>query len=70
MKPAQLRDMNPEELKQKEKSLKEELFNLQFQHGTNQLENNMRLKQTKRDIARVLTIIAGKEQRASARQLG
>jgi large subunit ribosomal protein L29 len=37
--------------------LKQELFNLRFQHETGQLENPQKLKQTKRDIARVKTII-------------
>jgi large subunit ribosomal protein L29 len=37
--------------------LKEEFFNLRFQHETGQLENPQKMKQTKRDIARIKTII-------------
>jgi len=49
--------MSPEERERKLVDLKEELFNLRFQHGAGQLENSQKLKQTKRDIARVKTII-------------
>ena len=42
-------------------ALKEELFNLRFQHATNQLENPVKMRETKRDIARVKTIIREKE---------
>ena len=53
MKASELRELTPEELRTRCKELQEELFNLRFQHGTNQLENPMRLYQTKQDIARV-----------------
>jgi large subunit ribosomal protein L29 len=49
--------MNIEEMQQKLSDLKEELFNLSFQHEIGQLENPQRMKQTKKDIARVKTII-------------
>ncbi len=57
LKPKQLRRMDEEELEQKLRELKEELFNLRFQLATGQLDNPMRIKQTRRDIARVCTII-------------
>jgi large subunit ribosomal protein L29 len=57
MKASQLKDLNREELLQKEQELTEELFNLKFQHATGQLENVMRVKATKRDIARVKTVL-------------
>jgi len=60
MKAAQLRDMTVEELQQKEKDLSSELFNLRFQLATNQLENPMSLPLTRKDLARVKTIIAEK----------
>ena len=41
--------------------MKQELFNLRFQHATGQLENPQRLKQIKRDVARVQTIIREEE---------
>jgi len=65
-KASDLRELSVEELLDRRKALQEELFNLRFQHGTNQLENPMRLKQVKRDVARVQTVI-GEKERASAR---
>lgn len=56
MKPKEIRDLSPEEILQKEKDLTEELFNLKFQSAMGQLENTMRVKQVKKDIARVKTI--------------
>jgi large subunit ribosomal protein L29 len=56
IKARELREMSTDELRQKEKDLKEELFNLRFQRATGQLENLMRVGQVKRDIARVKTI--------------
>ncbi|MCB2226954.1 MAG: 50S ribosomal protein L29 [Desulfarculaceae bacterium] len=57
MKATELRELSPEELAQKLEDLRQELFNLNFQHATGQLENPMRIGQTKKDIARVLTVI-------------
>ncbi len=56
MKVNEIRDMTPDEQAEKIKSLKEELFNLRFQHATGQLENPMRLREVKRSIAQVKTI--------------
>jgi len=56
MKPKEIRDLSPEEILQKEKDFTEELFNLKFQSAMGQLENIMRVKQVKKDIARVKTI--------------
>ena len=56
MKPKEIRDLSPEEILQKEKDLTEELFNLKFQSAMGQLENTMRVKQVKKDIARVKTV--------------
>ena len=56
MKANEIRDMNSEEQKEKLASLKEELFNLRFQHATGQLENPMRIKEIKKTIARIKTI--------------
>ena len=64
MKVNEIRDMNPDEQGEKIKSLKEELFNLRFQHATGQLENPMRIRQVKRHIAQIKTIIG--EEAASA----
>jgi large subunit ribosomal protein L29 len=48
--------MNADEQVEKIKSLKEELFNLRFQHATGQLENPMRIREIKRSIAQIKTI--------------
>lgn len=61
MKAAAAREMTVEELRRKEKDLYVELFNLRFQLATNQLENTMRLPLTKKNLARVKTILAEKE---------
>ena len=57
MKVSEIRDLGLEEMQKKADDLREELFNLRFQHGTGQLENTTKLKQAKRDIARLKTII-------------
>jgi large subunit ribosomal protein L29 len=56
MKPNEIRDLSADEQAEKLKSLKEELFNLRFQHATGQLENPMRLRDVKKSIARIKTI--------------
>ncbi len=62
MKARELRELTEEELRKKEKELRRELFNLRFQKETHQLENGMRLRQVRRDIARVLTVIREKRR--------
>jgi len=58
---AELRELSLEELTAKLVDLREELFNLKFQNATGQLENPMRLVVTKKDIARVQTVMRQKE---------
>ncbi len=64
MKPRDLRrdlkEMSEAELRQKEKEITEEYFNLKFQHATGQLENTERLPQVRKDLARVKTILRQK----------
>ncbi len=60
MKAKDLRLLSEGELLEKERELKEELFNLRFQHTTGQLEKVMRIPQVKREIARVKTILKEK----------
>ena len=55
-----LRKMSAEELNAKLKELKEELFNLRFQHAINQLDNPQRIVEVKKNIARVMTILSEK----------
>ena len=57
MKPSEIRELSLEEKLRKANDLKEELFNLRFQHEICQLENSQKMKQIKREIARVKTII-------------
>ncbi len=57
MKASEIRELTLEERLQKVDELKQQLFNLRFQHETGQLENPQKLKQTKHDIARMKTII-------------
>ena len=61
MKVNEIRDLSADEQSEKIKSLKEELFNLRFQHATGQLENPMRLREVKRSIAQVKTVLREKE---------
>ena len=56
MKPQEFRDMTEEDLAAKERELREELFNLRFQRTTGQVENPMRIRQVRRDIARARTM--------------
>lgn len=64
MKAKELKELTKEELMKKKKDLKEELFNLRFQHSTGQLENAARLNLLKKDIARIETIVRDKGQKA------
>jgi len=66
MKASDIRELSLEELKGKEKDLREELFNLRFQHATGQLENSMRIPQLKKDIARVKTILSEKQREGAS----
>ncbi|MBR5756734.1 MAG: 50S ribosomal protein L29 [Firmicutes bacterium] len=64
MKIDKIRSMSPAELTAKELELKKELFNLRFQHATGQLENGAKMKEVKRDIAKVKTVIRENELKA------
>lgn len=55
-----LRELGVEEIQQKEKDLRQELFNLRFQQATHQLENIMRIRTVRRSIARAKTVLAEK----------
>ena len=62
MKATEARAMTVEQLHEKLVSLKKDLFFLRMQHATNQLDNPLKLAETKRDIARVKTVIREKEE--------
>ena len=61
MRTSELRDMTDSELGRKLIDLKKDLFNLRMQHATNQLDNPIRLREVKHDIARVKTVIRENE---------
>ena len=70
MDPKALRELTVDELKEKHRQFKEELFNLRFQNAIGQLSNTGRIKEVRRTIARVLTVLQEKEdsaQRAGVR---
>ena len=66
MKANEIRKMNVEQLNEKLTGLKKDLFFLRMQHATNQLDNPLKIQETKRDIARVMTVL--RELQASDKQ--
>ena len=63
MKASEVRAMRVAQLNEKLDALKKDLFFLRMQHATNQLDNPQKLVETKRDIARVKTMIREKEEK-------
>ena len=61
MKASEVRTLSPDELEEKLIGLKKDLFFLRMQHATNQLDNPIRIAQTRTDIARVKTVIREKQ---------
>jgi len=61
MKASEIREKSQTELEQELTELKSELFKLRFQFATNQLDNPMRLKEVKKSIARVKTVMRERE---------
>jgi large subunit ribosomal protein L29 len=59
--PSELRDLPHEELRARLESAKEELFNLRFQLATGQLDNPMRIKEVRHEIARIMTLLSQRE---------
>ena len=66
MKASEIRTMTPEQLNEKLAGLKKDLFFLRMQHATNQLDNPLKIRETKHDIARVKTMLRQKELQAGA----
>ena len=66
MKPEKVREMSGDELRNKERELQEQLFRLRFQKSLGQLENALKIRETRRDIARVKTILRQKQGQAQA----
>jgi large subunit ribosomal protein L29 len=67
MKPGDLRSMSVDQLDDEFMKLKKERFNLRFQRATGQLENTSRVRQVRRDIARIKTIAANKRRAEKAK---
>ena len=65
MKASELKNLSTQELAAKEKELREELFNLRFQLATGQLTNPQRMRECKKDVARVKTLIRERELKAA-----
>jgi large subunit ribosomal protein L29 len=61
MKPAKVREMGTDELKAKQHELQEQLFRLRVQKSIGQLDNAIKLRETRRDIARVKTVLREKQ---------
>ena len=68
MKASEIRELTSDELENKLSDLKQQLFNLRFQLATGQLDNPMRLRQVKKDIARVKTIMRERELKLNERR--
>jgi large subunit ribosomal protein L29 len=66
MKAKELRELTAEELLKRKKDLKEEVFNLRFQHSTGQLDNTSRMKLVRKDVARIEMVL---DEKASHRQV-
>jgi len=61
-----VREMSAEELSAKERELSEQLFKLRFQKSIGQLDNALKIRETRRDIARVKTVLRQKRAQAAA----
>ena len=66
MKAEKLREMSADELRGKEKELQEQLFRLRFQKSIGQLDNAMKIRETRRDIARVKSVLRERSQASAA----
>ena len=66
MKADKVREMSAEELNAKERELNEQLFKLRFQKSIGQLDNALKIRETRRDIARVKTVLRQRRAQAAA----
>ncbi len=62
MKTRELRDLGPEELRQKERELRDEIFRLKMKRAASTLENRMQIRNRRRDLARVETFLRAKAE--------
>ncbi|HHX56538.1 MAG TPA: 50S ribosomal protein L29 [Clostridiales bacterium] len=68
MKASEIRDLSIDEMNEKLVDLKKELFALRFQHAVNQLDNTARLKDVKKDIARIKTVLHNVQIKSGVQQ--
>jgi large subunit ribosomal protein L29 len=66
--PSELRDLPDEEIRARLEASKEELFNLRFQLATGQLDNPMRIKEVRHDVARLLTVLTERQLAEEAQE--
>ena len=57
-----MRDMSPDELRTRLQELREEMFNLRFRNAMKQLDNPLKIREGRREMARLLTVLREKEQ--------
>jgi large subunit ribosomal protein L29 len=70
VKPDKVREMSADELRTRERELQEQLFRLRFQKSLGQLDNAIKIRETRRDIARVKTVLRQKQQQTQAAPAG
>ena len=63
-KASSMREMNPDEIRQRLTELREELFNLRFRNSMRQLDNPLKIRAGRREIAKLLTVLREKEGQA------
>ena len=68
MKAEQIREMSADDLSHKERELQEQLFRLRFQRSIGQLDNALKIRATRRDIARVKTVLRETQARQGAQR--
>ena len=66
VKPGAIREMNADEIRTRVNELREDLFNLRFRNTMKQLDNPLKIRESRREMARLLTVLKGKE-RATAK---
>jgi large subunit ribosomal protein L29 len=57
-----MREMSPEEIRERLQELREELFNMRFRNAMKQLDNPLKIRESRREMARLLTVLREKEQ--------
>jgi large subunit ribosomal protein L29 len=64
VKPGAIRDMGPDEIRTRVAELREEMFNLRFRNTMKQLDNPLKIRESRREMARLLTVLKEKERSA------